>query len=86
MLLNPLTLAVGPPIAYTLAMGGTNALDERAQAIDTLDDLRKNSIDYYAVLRSAYEQNRTHLVEVASGRSTPAQIAYRSPASEAEDK
>jgi phospholipid-binding lipoprotein MlaA len=83
MLLNPLTLAVGPPLAYTLAMGGTDALDQRVRAIEPLDDLRRNSIDYYAALRSAYRQERTYLVDSAAGKNILSQMAYRSPASDA---
>jgi phospholipid-binding lipoprotein MlaA len=33
-------------------------IDERARAMDTLDDLEKNSLDYYAQLRSLIEQHR----------------------------
>lgn len=82
LVLNPFDLAVGPPIAFDVAFGATDALDQRAQAIEPLDDLRKNSIDFYAALRSAYRQNRTHFIETAAGRSSAAQVASRSPASE----
>lgn len=33
-------------------------VDQRAQAMDVLDDLQKNSLDYYAQLRSLVEQRR----------------------------
>ncbi|HTV87388.1 MAG TPA: VacJ family lipoprotein [Stellaceae bacterium] len=33
-------------------------IDERARATDTLDDLQKNSLDFYAELRSLVEQHR----------------------------
>ncbi len=33
-------------------------IDERAQAIDVLDDLQKNSLDFYAQLRSLVQQRR----------------------------
>ena len=39
---------------------GTVAL--REQLLDILDDLRNNSFDYYAALRSAYFQNRASQV------------------------
>jgi len=37
---------------------GMNAVDYRSRTIFALDDLEKNSVDYYAALRSAYTQNR----------------------------
>ncbi len=41
---------------------GATILDTREQLIDVLDDLRKNSIDPYAAMRSAYMQRREALV------------------------
>ncbi|OJU46291.1 MAG: hypothetical protein BGN99_09695 [Alphaproteobacteria bacterium 65-37] len=35
-----------------------NVVDYRSRTIFALDDLEKNSVDYYAALRSAYTQNR----------------------------
>ena len=43
---------------YQLARYGMNAVDYRSRTIFALDDLEKNSVDYYAALRSAYTQNR----------------------------
>lgn len=37
-------------------------VDKREELLDVIDDLRKNSFDYYAALRSAYFQNRESLV------------------------
>ena len=37
-------------------------LDQREDLLDAIDDLRKNSFDYYAALRSAYYQRREALV------------------------
>lgn len=39
-----------------------NAVDYRSRTIFALDDLEKNSVDYYAALRSAYTQNRAELI------------------------
>lgn len=39
-----------------------SVVDKREELIDVIDDLRKNSFDYYAALRSAYFQNREALV------------------------
>jgi len=55
------TLAVwGVALQYT-RWGGT-VLSERERLIDIIDDLRRNSFDYYAVVRSAYHQNRQALI------------------------
>jgi len=35
-----------------------NGIDERARALDILDDLQKNSLDFYAQLRSLSQQHR----------------------------
>jgi phospholipid-binding lipoprotein MlaA len=37
---------------------GANAVDGRARTIEVLDDLERNSLDYYAAIRSAYRQRR----------------------------
>ena len=44
--------------AYQAARYGMNVVDYRSRTIFALDDLEKNSVDYYAALRSAYTQNR----------------------------
>lgn len=42
--------------------GAVEAIDNRARAIKAIDDLRRNSLDYYAAMRSAYTQRRHALV------------------------
>ncbi|MAZ76224.1 MAG: vacJ like lipofamily protein [Micavibrio sp.] len=37
-------------------------LSERERLLDVIEDLRKNSFDYYAAIRSAYYQNRQSLI------------------------
>jgi len=37
---------------------GVDAVDRRSRTIELVDDLRANSIDYYAAVRSLYRQNR----------------------------
>lgn len=37
---------------------GVATIDKREELLDLLDDLKKNSIDYYAALRSSYAQRR----------------------------
>ena len=39
-----------------------NVVDYRARTMFALDDLEKNSVDYYAALRSAYTQNRAEAI------------------------
>jgi phospholipid-binding lipoprotein MlaA len=41
---------------------GMNVIDYRSRTIFALDDLEKNSVDYYAAMRSAYTQNRADLI------------------------
>lgn len=43
-------------ISYTRA--GLTALDTRAEYIEALDDVKRNSFDYYASMRSLYRQRR----------------------------
>ncbi len=47
---------------YQAARYGMNVVDYRSRTIFALDDLEKNSVDYYAALRSAYTQNRADLI------------------------
>jgi phospholipid-binding lipoprotein MlaA len=42
-------------------------IDKREDLLDTLDDLRANSLDYYATLRSAHYQHRKALMEDNAG-------------------
>jgi phospholipid-binding lipoprotein MlaA len=57
--LNPLTFVGGAPATYAgVATGGANVLDTRVQHLQDLDELERNSLDYYATLRSVYRQHR----------------------------
>jgi phospholipid-binding lipoprotein MlaA len=57
--LNPLTFVGGAPATYaSVATGSANLVDTRAQHLQELDELEKNSLDYYATLRSVYRQHR----------------------------
>lgn len=42
---------------------GLEGIDTRSRMIDAIDDLRRNSLDYYAAVRSAYAQRRTALIQ-----------------------
>lgn len=55
---------------------GVSVIDQREELLDVIDDLRRNSFDYYAAVRSAYYQRRQALVrdmdpESASGPDIP---------------
>jgi phospholipid-binding lipoprotein MlaA len=39
-----------------------SGIDQREELLDVIDDLRRNSFDYYAAIRSAYYQRRQALV------------------------
>lgn len=39
-----------------------SVVDQREELLDVIDDLRRNSFDYYAALRSAYVQRRVALI------------------------
>ena len=47
---------------YTGARYGATAMDARSRTLYALDDLEKNSVDYYAALRSAYTQQRADVI------------------------
>ena len=63
-----LTDSLLDPVNYAINQGrheeliyyrtGTSILDTRERTIETLDDLKANSGDYYATLRSIYTQHR----------------------------
>lgn len=67
---DPLTYALD---TYPrLGVGAANAIVKREQLIEPLDDLRRNSIDYYAALRSAYYQDRAVALRKGRGGATAA--------------
>lgn len=49
------------------ARAAAAGLDRREDLLDAIDDLRKNSFDYYAALRSAYVQKREAMVRDEDG-------------------
>ena len=63
--LHPFTYVLGTPVNLSI-LGGRTVV-RRAELLDPLDDLRESSVDYYAALRSAYEQDRA--VELRRGAS-----------------
>ena len=54
---NPYTLYWIPYVR-----GGVDGIDQRARYIDTLADIERTSLDYYATIRSLYRQRRAALI------------------------
>jgi phospholipid-binding lipoprotein MlaA len=76
--LNPLTFVGGAPATYAgVATGGANVLDTRVQHLQDLDELEKNSLDYYATLRSVYRQHRE--AEIAKAKEPEGQVDISFP-------
>jgi phospholipid-binding lipoprotein MlaA len=59
------------------------AVDFRAKSIDSVDNLEKNSIDFYASVRSLYLQNRQK--KIANRKSATIEIMYEGDWEEIED-
>jgi len=71
MALNPLTFVGGAPATYAgIATGSANVVDTRSQHLRDLDELERNSLDYYATLRSVYRQHRD--AEISAAKQQPA--------------
>jgi phospholipid-binding lipoprotein MlaA len=66
-LMNPLTwaLPLGANLGRTVAYG----LDERERNIEALDEVRNNSLDSYARLRSLWRQNRDAELGIATSEA-----------------
>ena len=47
-----------PATVASATTGGANFVDKRAEHLHDLDELERNSLDYYATLRSVYRQHR----------------------------
>jgi phospholipid-binding lipoprotein MlaA len=72
MAMNPLTFVGGAPATYAgVATGSANVVDGRAQHLHDLDELERNSLDYYATLRSVYRQHRDAEISAAKEREQP---------------
>jgi phospholipid-binding lipoprotein MlaA len=77
---NPLTwMSGGAATIASVARGGTQGIDERSRNIDTLDDLERNSLDFYATLRSVYRQYRQGMIEDAKSGNPNAHIEFGYP-------
>jgi phospholipid-binding lipoprotein MlaA len=77
---NPLTwMSGGAVTAASLGRGATQGVDERARNVDTLDDLERNSLDFYATLRSVYRQYRQGMIEDAKSGNPNANVEFGYP-------
>lgn len=65
-LMDPFTWLT--PFEFRLGRAGGQALDRRARNFDQLNDLEKNSLDFYAAIRSLYRQKRRD--EIRNGAPT----------------
>lgn len=57
--------------AYGYARYGVGAVDERSKTLEASEDLEATSLDFYAVVRSLYWQNRQKLINNAGGSKAP---------------
>lgn len=64
-----LAAAYGAENGATIARFAASGIDLRQRNIDTMDDLQRNAIDFYAQLRSLYRQHRAD--ELRHGRPAP---------------
>jgi phospholipid-binding lipoprotein MlaA len=56
---------------YSGARYGATMLDRRSRTLYALDDLEKNSVDFYAALRSAYTQQRADVIRQKRDKAGP---------------
>ncbi len=72
--LNPLSYIGGAPATYaSVAAGSADVVDTRAKHLKDLDELERNSLDYYAELRSVYRQHRDAQIAAAKAPEKPKQ-------------
>lgn len=64
--MNPISYFL--PFAANIGRGAVQGVDTREQNIETVDELRATSLDFYARLRSLWQQNR----DAELGRTAPA--------------
>ncbi len=56
---------------FEIMRGTARAIDFRSKSLDSLDEIEKNSIDFYAAIRSLYRQNRKNMILDGSEENTP---------------
>lgn len=62
---------------YAGARYGATLIDTRVRTMYALDDLEKNSVDYYAALRSAYTQQRAEQIRQKRTTDAKAELGRR---------
>jgi phospholipid-binding lipoprotein MlaA len=63
---------------FTAPKFALNVVDYRSRTMFALDDIEKNSVDYYAALRSAYTQNRAEVIRAKRDKTdTKAELERR---------
>jgi phospholipid-binding lipoprotein MlaA len=72
-------LVTGNP--YTLywipfVRGGVSGIDQRSRYIDTLADIERTSLDYYATIRSLYHQRREALIHHERQENLPPPASF----------
>lgn len=65
-------------ITYTRT--GVYGLDTRTQNLETLDEIQRTAIDFYATLRSAYRQRRIDEIKDGSKAGSRSLAPFKSPA------
>jgi phospholipid-binding lipoprotein MlaA len=66
MLIDPFSWLT--PFEFRMSRTGGTAVDKRARNFEQIDDLEKNSLDFYAAVRSLYRQKRRD--EIRNGAPT----------------
>lgn len=69
---DPLTYLADDPELF--ARRGVEGIDKRERNIETLDDLKRDSLDFYARIRSLYLQQREE--EISNGRAAAPAPAF----------
>ena len=69
--IDPVSFVLGSDASIGRAVG--NAVETRSRNLEQVRDLQKNSVDYYAAVRSLYRQQRED--QVRNGASEPMQPA-----------
>jgi phospholipid-binding lipoprotein MlaA len=68
---NPFTLYWIPFIR-----GGVSGVDQRSRYIETLADIERTSLDYYATIRSLYRQRRAALIRHEKEQNLPPPASF----------
>lgn len=77
---NPLTwMSGGAATIAGVSKGAVQGVDERSRVLNELDDLERNSLDFYATLRSVYRQHRQGVVAEGKGSTPNSHIEFGYP-------